>query len=46
MQFVLGIFIYSQEYQNTDTSNLSTLSNIVSISPVYVQFKRFLELRW
>ena len=39
MQFALGIFIHSQEGQNTATYNFSTLPNIVSVSPVFVQFK-------
>jgi len=39
MQFALGIFIHSQECQKTTSSNFSTLSNLVSLSTVYVQFK-------
>ena len=39
MQFALGILIHSQECQKITSSNLSTLSNLVSLSTVYVQFK-------
>lgn len=44
MQLALGISIHSQECQNTDTSNFSPLSYIISVSPVSVQFKNFSDI--